>query len=164
MTQNAGTPRTFRLTDEAMAILDEAMKTFGGATRSEALRRILDVATMATGAAGPSSRTAATWAAAVAQDSPGVRAAADQSRAVVAGMPEVPAGAKAVFEQVRTDMRTPLAGPMVAAQQRLVDAVNSTLPDILEAERQRVVEEVLDVLREAEADQTLIDRVATLAG
>jgi hypothetical protein len=26
------------------------------------------------------------------------------------------------------------------------------------------VEEVLDVLREAEADQTLIDRVATLAG
>ncbi|MCU1616948.1 MAG: hypothetical protein JWO98_4488 [Frankiales bacterium] len=164
MTQNAGTPRTFRLTDEAMAILDEAMKTFGGASRSEALRRILDVATLATGAGGPSSRTAATWAAAVAQDSAGVRAAADQSRHAGDNRSEVPAGAKAVFEQVRTGVRTPPTGPMVAAQRRLADAVNSTLPDILEAERQRVVEEVLDVLREAEADQALIDRVATLAG
>jgi sugar (pentulose or hexulose) kinase len=163
MTTNAGTPRTFRLTDEAMAILDEAMKTFGGATRSDTLRRILDAATVATAATGSSSRTAATWAAAVAGDSAGGRPAADHLREAVTAMPEFPPGAKAVIEQVRAAMRTQPTDPMLAAQRRLSDAVNSALPDVLQAERQRVIDEVVAVLRAAKADGALVERIAGLA-
>ena len=85
MPNQPGTPsRTFRLSDEAVAILDEATKSFGGATRSETLRNILHALTDA--AASPSAeslapfRAAAEAGAARARESaPAFRAAAGEA-------------------------------------------------------------------------------------
>jgi hypothetical protein len=87
MPNQPGTPsRTFRLSDEAMAVLDEATRTFGGTTRSETLRNIL---TALTGAASDPTaeslapfRVAAEAATARARESvPVFRAAAEDAAA-----------------------------------------------------------------------------------
>lgn len=147
MTEPSGAtpPRTFRLSDEAMAVLDDATKTFGGATRSDTLRRILEA--LAGSPAGQSSLPSASALAALVGPLP-------------KGAEE--AGRKAI-EQIRVAGHANPSEPVVqSAQRQLLAAVSATLPAVLQAQRRQVVDEVLGVLRRHQLDGEIIEEITAL--